>query len=97
MELETRFEGVWATGSLDGVGVLRDLSRSGTWIDATKVRPPIGARVRLVILDLEEERDPVLVKGVVVRSRRSLGFAVAFHAASSLEVGLRLPGMTSAD
>ena len=85
--IETRFEVVWAAGSLDGEGALRTLSRSGAWVDDASVQPPMGARVRIVILDLEEEeRDPVLVDGVVAR-RTAAGFAVELDPACSSKIG----------
>ncbi len=83
--IETRFEVVWVAGSLDGVGVVRNLSRSGAWIDAMRVPPQTGARIQIGIL--EEERDATVARGEVVR-RSSLGFAVQFHPASSSEVGV---------
>ena len=82
--IETRFEVVWAADGLDGVGVLRNLSRGGAWIDAMRVRPQMGARIQVGIL--EEERDTTVAEGEVVR-RSSLGFAVDFHPASFAEVG----------
>ena len=95
--IETRFEVVWAAGSLDGEGVLRNLSRSAAWIDEVSVQPPLGARIRVVILDLEEEeRDPVLVDGVVVR-RGSVGFAVELDPLSSSEVGRLLDRLAESD
>ena len=85
--IETRFEVVWAAGSLDGVGVLRNLSIWSAWIDEVTVPPPIGVGVRLVIVDKEqEEREPVLVNGGVIR-RTSTGFAVALDLADSPEIG----------
>ncbi len=80
---ETRFEVVWAADGLDGVGVLRNLSRSGAWIDAMRVRPPVGAKIQVAIL--EEEWDATVAEGEVVH-RSSLGFAVEFHPASFSEV-----------
>ena len=96
MKLETRFEGVWAAGSLDGVGALRSLSRSGAWIDAAKVLPPMGARVRVVILDLEDERDSVLVDGEIVR-RTASGSAIKLDPSSSSLVELLLDRIAEAD
>ena len=84
--IETRFEVVWSAGSLDGQGSLRILSLSGAWIDDASTQPLLGARVRIVVLDLvEEARDPLVADGVVVR-RSSEGFAIEFHAASSPEI-----------
>ncbi len=82
--IETRFEVVWVAGSLDGVGVVRNLSRSGAWIDAMRVRPPSGARIQVGIL--EEERDSTVAEGDVVR-RSALGFAVEFLPDRAAEVG----------
>ena len=92
---ETRFEVVWAVGTLDGEGALRNLSRSGAWIEAVSVPLLTGARIRVVILDREEEeRDPVLVDGAVVR-RTSAGFAVRFDPASSTEIGRLLDRLSA--
>ena len=83
--IETRLEAVWVAGRLDGEGTVRNLSRSGAWIDTTRVRPPIGTEVRVVILDPKEEPDPMLMNGVVVRGS-SMGFAVEFHATHFSEI-----------
>ena len=82
--IETTFEVVWEAGSLDGVGILRNLSRSGAWIADLSVQPHIDVRIRIAIL--EEERAPVVVNGVVVR-RTSAGFAVELDPASSSGIG----------
>ena len=92
--IKTRFEVVWAAGSVDGVGILRNLSRGGAWIDAMRVRPPSGARIQVSIL--EEERDATVAGGDVVR-RSSLGFAVEFHPDSSSEVGRLMDRLAGAD
>ncbi len=94
VRIETRFEVPWSAGSLDGVGVLRSLSRGGAWIDTMRVRPPTGTRIQVGIL--EEERDATVANGEVVR-RSSLGFAVHFHSASSSEVGRLLDRLAEAD
>ena len=97
VRIETRFEIVWAAGSLDGVGVLRNLTLWSAWIDEVTVPPPVGARIRVVILDVEEEeRDPVLVNGDVIR-RTSTGFAVALDPASSPEIERLLDRLPEAD
>ena len=85
MKLETRFEVVWAAGSLDGVGFIRNASRSGVWIAGVGAKPDIGSRIRVVIVEVEEERDPVLLDGEVVR-RTSSGFAVKLDPAASASV-----------
>ncbi len=94
VRIETRFEAVWAAGSLYGVGVLRNLSGSGAWIDEVSAQPPMGARIRIVIL--EEERDSLVVDGVVVR-RTTLGFSVGIQPANSDAVRLLLDRLTEAD
>ncbi len=95
--IETRFEVVWVAGRLDGQGSLRTLSRSGAWIDDVSVQPPPGARVRIVILDAEEEgEDLELVDAEVVR-RTSSGFAVEFHPASSHKIGRFLDRLVESD
>ena len=97
LRIETRVEVVWAAASLDGEGVLRNLSRSGAWIDEVSVQPPLDARIRVVILDMEEEeREPVLVNGVVVR-RSSTGFAVEFDPATSSGIGFLLERLAESD
>ena len=85
--IETRLEASWAARSLDGVGVLRNLSGSGAWIDEVSAQPPMGARIRIVIP--EEERDPLVVEGEVVR-RTTLGFSVGIQPADSDAVRLLL-------
>ena len=87
--IETSFEVVWAVGSLDGVGFIRNVSRSGVWIAGAGATPAIGARIRVVMVEVEEERDPVLVGGEVVR-RSSSGFAVRFEPRCSPTVWLLL-------
>ena len=57
----------------------------------------MSARIRVVILRLEEaEQDPVLVDGVVVRTS-SLGFAIEFDPASSSAVGRLLDRLAESD
>ncbi len=87
VRIETRFEVVWSKGRLEGVGVLRNLSRSGAWIDEVSVQPPVGARIRIVIL--EDPRDPLVVDGVVVRGT-TLGFGVGIQPPNSDAVRLLL-------
>ena len=84
---ETRFEVVWEAGSLEGVGVLRNLSRAGAWIDDLSVQPHADERIRIAIQ--EEGRHPVAVSGVVVR-RTSEGFAVELDTSAFSVVGLLL-------
>ena len=91
---KVRIETIWSAGRLDGVGVVRDLSRSGAWIDAMRFPPPTGARIQVGIL--EEERDATIARGEVVR-RSSLGFAVQFYPASSSEVGRLLDRLVEAN
>ncbi len=94
---ETRFEVVWATDSLNGEGVLRNLSRLGTWIDEVSVPPSVGARIRAVILDVkEEEREPVFLEGAVLRTT-STGFAVELDPSSSAVVELLLDRTAKSD
>ncbi len=81
---EVRFDAVWAAGSLDGVGVLGTLSRMGAWIDCESAQPPVGARIRIAII--EEEQEPMVVDGAVVR-RTSSGFALDLDAAYAAGVG----------
>ena len=84
--IEARFEVVWATDSLNGEGVLRNLSRSGAWIDEVSVPPSVGARIRAAMLDVkEEEREPVFLEGAVLR-RTSAGFAVELDPSSAAMV-----------
>ena len=95
--IETSFEVVWAAGSLDGMGVLRNLTLWSAWIDEVSVPPPMRARIRVVILDVEEEeQDPALVDGDVVR-RTSTGFAVALDPASSPEIERLLDRLAESD
>ncbi len=94
VRIETRFEAVWAAGSLYGVGVLRNLSGSGAWIDEVSAQPPMGARIRIVIP--EEERDPLVVEGEVVR-RTTLGFSVGIQPANSDAVRRLLARLAESD
>ncbi len=94
--IDVRLEVVWAAGSLNGVGALRNLSRSGAWIDDVSTQPPMGATIRIIVLDMEEERDVVFVDGKVVRSTLS-GFAVEFHPASSHKIGRFLDRLVESD
>ena len=94
VRIETRFEVVWSAGRLEGVGVLRNLSRSGAWIDEVSVQPPMYARIRIVIL--EDPRDPLVVEGVVVR-RTTSGFSVGIYPASSDAVRLLLDRLAESD
>ena len=95
--IETPFEVVWVSGRLDGEGSLRNLSRSGAWIDDLSAQPPMAAMIRIIVLEMEEEgRDPMLVEGEVAR-RTSWGFAVEFHPASSHKIGRFLDRLAEAD
>ncbi len=94
VRIETRFEVAWSAGRLEGVGVLRNLSGSGAWIDEVSVQPPMGARIRIVIL--EDDRDPLVVEGVVVR-RTTSGFAVGIQPPNSDAVRLLLDRLAESD
>ena len=95
--LDTRFEVVWVAGSLEGEGSLRNLSRSGAWIGDVGVPPAMGAKVRAVILDMEEEeQEPVLLEGVVVRTADE-GFALEFHLARRCDIASLLKRIAKAD
>ena len=86
--IETGIEVSWAAGTLGGEGALRNVSRSGAWIDTAGVPPPTGETVRIAILldREEEEREAVHVDGVVAR-RTPAGFAVEFDSARSSQFG----------
>ena len=81
--VEVKLQVVWAARGVGGVGILRNLSRSGAWIDGVRARPGLGANVRVIIM--EEHRDGTLVEGAAVR-RTSSGFAVELNSGSSIEV-----------
>ena len=94
VRIETRFEVVWSAGRLEGVGVLRNLSRLGAWIDEVSVQPPMGARIRIVIL--EDPRDPLVVEGEVVR-RTTSGFSIGIQPPNSYAVRLLLDRLAESD
>ena len=90
--VKARLEVVWSAHGLDGVGILRNLSRSGVWIDRVRVQPAVGEEIRVVIL--EGDRDRTFVEGGVVR-RNSSGFAVHFDS-ETREVGLLVDRLEAA-
>ncbi len=93
VRIETRFEAIRGPDCFYGVGVLRNLSRSGAWVDDANFQPPMGGRVRIALSEVGAK--PVLLDGDVVR-RTSSGFAVELDPATFSVVGLLLDRLAAA-
>ena len=73
---KTRFDALFASGRVEGAGVLTDLSYSGARVEGASLCPPVGTRVRLYVFI--QPVSPFELIGHVVRATES-GFAIAYE------------------
>ena len=73
---KTRFDALFASGQVEGAGVLTDLSYSGARVEEASMCPPTGTRVRLYVFI--QPISPFELVGHVVRSSES-EFAIAYE------------------
>jgi hypothetical protein len=73
---KTRFDALYASGEVEGAGVLADLSYSGARIEGASLSPPVGTHVRLYVFI--QPISPFELIGDVVRSTES-GFAIVYE------------------
>ncbi len=76
VRFKTRFDALYASGQMEGAGVLADLSYSGARIEEGSLCPPVGTRMRLYVFI--QPVSPFELIGHVVRSTES-GFAIAYE------------------
>ncbi len=72
---KTRFDALYASGQMEGAGVLADLSYSGARVEEASLCPPVGTRMRLYVFI--QPVSPFELIGHVIRSTQS-GFAIAY-------------------